>query len=62
MPTCFQKAFGKKVAVIIDCFEIFVECPSNLQVHAMTWSTMMLSKYLWELVFRGSIICFRELG
>ena len=38
MPICFQKAFGKKVAVIIDCFEIFVERPSNLQARAMTWS------------------------
>ena len=38
MPSCFQKSFGKKVAVILDCFEIFVECPSNLQARAMTWS------------------------
>ena len=38
MPICFQKAFGKKVALIIDCFEIFVERPSNLQARAMTWS------------------------
>ena len=38
MPICFQKAFGKKMAVIIDCFEIFVERPSNLQARAMTWS------------------------
>ena len=38
MPICFQKAFVKKVVVIIDFFEIFVERPSNLQARAMTWS------------------------
>ena len=27
-----------KVAIIIDCFEIFIERPSNLQVRAYTWS------------------------
>ena len=30
MPICFQESFGKKVAVIIDCFEVFLERPSNL--------------------------------
>ena len=38
MPTCFQKSFGKKVAVILDCFKIFVKHPPNLQARAMTWS------------------------
>ena len=38
MTSCFQKSFGKKVAVILDCFEIFVERPSNLQARAMMWS------------------------
>ena len=38
MPACFQKLFRKKVAVIIDCFEVFIERPSNLQARAMTWS------------------------
>ena len=31
MPECFQVAFECKVAVIIDCFKIFVERPSNLE-------------------------------
>ena len=31
MPVCFQESFGKKVAIIIDCFEIPVEKPSNLE-------------------------------
>ena len=38
MPSCFQVAFGKKVAIILDCFEIFIEQPSNLQARATTWS------------------------
>ena len=38
MPKCFQLLFGKKVAIIIDCFEIFLEQPSNLRARAATWS------------------------
>ena len=38
MPTCFQESFGKKVAIIIDCFEIFIDRPSNLSARASTWS------------------------
>ena len=39
MPDCFQASFGKKVAVVIDCFEIFCERPSNLKARASTWSS-----------------------
>jgi len=38
MPRCFQIAFGRSVAVIIDCFEVFIERPSNLEARAATWS------------------------
>ena len=38
MPVVFQRNFGKNVAVIIDCFEIFTERPSSLIARAMTWS------------------------
>ena len=38
MPVVFQRNFGKRVAVIIDCFEIFIERPSSLIARAMTWS------------------------
>jgi len=38
MPACFQEAFGRKVAIIIDCFEIFLDRPSNLEARASTWS------------------------
>ncbi|XP_065681352.1 uncharacterized protein LOC124810861 [Hydra vulgaris] len=38
MPLCFRKYFETKVAVIIDCFEIFINKPSNLCARAATWS------------------------
>ena len=38
-PMQFRKHFGKKCAVSIDCFEVFIECPSNLIVRAETWSS-----------------------
>ena len=38
MPMCFQYAFGKKVTVVIDCFEMFIERPSNLLARAQTFS------------------------
>ena len=36
MPECLRASFG---AVIIDCFEIFIESSSNLQARASTWSS-----------------------
>ena len=36
---CFQYAFGKKVTVVIDCFELFIERPSNLLARAQTFSS-----------------------
>uniref|UniRef100_A0A8C5CM84 THAP-type domain-containing protein n=1 Tax=Gadus morhua TaxID=8049 RepID=A0A8C5CM84_GADMO len=38
MPMQFRKHFGKKCAVI-DCFEVFIERPSNLIARAETWSS-----------------------
>lgn len=38
MPPCFQASFDKKVAVIIDCFEVFIDRPSNLKARAQTYS------------------------
>ena len=34
----FQVALWLKVVAIIDCFEIFIENPSNLSDRACTWS------------------------
>ena len=39
MPECFREEFGNKVAVVLDCFELFIERPSNLLARACTWST-----------------------
>lgn len=39
MPVQFQERFGQKCAVIIDCFEVFIERPSNLKARAETWSS-----------------------
>ena len=39
MPLCFQENFGNNVAVVIDCFEVFIERPSNLLARACTWSS-----------------------
>ena len=39
MPQCFQNSFGKKTTVIIDCFEIFIDRPSNLLARAQTFSS-----------------------
>ena len=36
MPMEFRKHF-KKCAVIIDCFEIYIECPTSLTARAQTW-------------------------
>jgi len=37
MPTIFRKNFGRCV-VIIDCFKVFLEVPSNPTARAQTWS------------------------
>ena len=39
MPMCFQYAFGRKVTVVIDCFEVFIERPTNLLARAQTFSS-----------------------
>ena len=39
MPMCFQYAFGRKVTVVIDCFEVFIERPTNLLARAETFSS-----------------------
>ena len=38
MPECFRAEFGEKVAVVIDCFEVFIERPSILFTQSCTWS------------------------
>ena len=38
MPFCFQPHYDLNVTSIIDCFELFIEKPSNLLAKACTWS------------------------
>uniref|UniRef100_A0A667WJ66 THAP-type domain-containing protein n=1 Tax=Myripristis murdjan TaxID=586833 RepID=A0A667WJ66_9TELE len=37
MPHQFAETFGNHVAAIIDCFEVFIKRPSNLQARAQTF-------------------------
>ena len=58
MPECFKTSFGSKVAVIVDCFEIFTERPSNLVARAATWSNYKhhnTSKVLLGITPQGTI-------
>ena len=38
VPQCFIDLFGYKTSVIIDCFEIFIDRPTNLMARAQTFS------------------------
>ena len=60
MPMCFQFAFGKKTTIIIDRFEVFIECPSNLLARSQTFSNYKhhnTVKVLIGITPQGSI-CF----
>ncbi|XP_044181730.1 uncharacterized protein LOC122962612 [Acropora millepora] len=39
MPMCLQYTFDRKVTVIIDCFEVFIEKPTNLLARVQTFSS-----------------------
>lgn len=63
MPPCFTEAFGDKVCVIIDCFELYIEKPSNLQKSAQCWSNYKhhhTVKYLIGITPQGSISFISE--
>ena len=58
MPMQFRKHFGTKVSVIIDCFEVFMERPSNLLARAKTWSSYKhhhTAKFLIGITPQGSV-------
>jgi hypothetical protein len=60
MPECFQQAFGKSVAVIIDCFEVFSQRPSSLLPRAQVWSNYKhhsTGKFLIGITPQGTV-CF----
>ena len=65
MPMQFRKHFGKKCAVIIDCFEVFIERPSNLIARAETWSSYKhhnTVKFLIGITPQGSVLHFKCMG
>lgn len=39
MPLQFRQHFNRKCISIIDCFEVFIERPSNLEARMETWSS-----------------------
>lgn len=39
VPACFRETFGNRVAVIIDCFEVFTETPSSVVNASRCWSS-----------------------
>ncbi|XP_039464859.1 uncharacterized protein LOC120438542 isoform X2 [Oreochromis aureus] len=58
MPPQFMETFGNRVAIIVDCFEIRTERPSNLKAHAQTYSHYKgthTMKYLIGITPQGAI-------
>lgn len=58
MPLSFRREFGKKTAVIIDCFEVFIQRPSAVLARAQTWSSYKHNntiKFLIGITPQGSI-------
>jgi len=63
MPRSFFNAFGNSVVVIIDCFEIGIEKPSNLRAKAQTWSSYKNKntvKYLIAITPQGVVSFISE--
>ena len=57
MPISFRRFF-KKCCVIIDCTEVYMECPSNLLARAQVWSNYKhhsTVKFLIGLTPQGTI-------
>lgn len=58
MPFCFQPHYGLRVTSIIDCFELFIEKPSDLLAKSCTWSQYKhynTAKYLISITPQGII-------
>ena len=58
MPFCFRPNYGLKVTSIIDCFELFIEKPSNLLAKSCTWSQYKhynTAKYLIAITPQGIV-------
>ncbi|XP_053383764.1 uncharacterized protein LOC123562971 [Mercenaria mercenaria] len=58
MPLEFRQQFAQKTAVVIDCFEVFIQRPKNLLARAQTWSSYKhhnTVKFLIGITPQGSI-------
>ncbi|CAN7985166.1 unnamed protein product [Ixodes hexagonus] len=58
MPMCFRAAFGTDVAVVIDCFEVFIEKPTSHMARSLTWSQYKhhnTVKYLIGIAPQGTV-------
>ena len=58
MPFCFKPHYGLRVTSIIDCFELFIEKPSDLLAKSCTWSQYKhynTAKYLISITPQGII-------
>ena len=58
MPFCFRPNYGLKVISIIDCFELFIEKPSDLLAKSCTWSQYKYyntAKYLIAITPQGIV-------
>lgn len=59
IPSYFRSVFKSRVTIIVDCFEIFIECPSNLLAAAQAFSQYkhhITLKYLIGISITGAII------
>lgn len=60
VPECFCEVFKQNVTIIIDCFEIFIQKPSNFKTNAQCWSNYKhhnTIKFLIGITPQGTI-CF----
>lgn len=65
MPMSFPYAFGKQVTVIIDCFEVFIDRPTNLLARAPTFSYYKhrnSKNSYWNYSTRNCLFCVWGLG
>ena len=65
MPMCFRNKFGCKITTIIDCFELFIDRPTNLTARNLTWSNYKshnTGKYLIGITPQGTTVCFISKG
>ena len=55
---CFRARFWTKITTVVDCFELFIDRPSNLTARALTWSYYKnhnIVKYLIGITPQGTI-------